>query len=180
MNYNELAKTIHEQNKAVGWWDDPDRCLLTCVQLTNTEVCEATEGFRKDLMDDHLPHRKMEEVELADAVIRALDLGGHLGLTVTEENHEFVISYRLRHAKTNCAMHLWLTEMSCKIGRNIDAERPKQILDENYTDLILSIEYVAKKLGYDLDGAIMEKIEYNKHRQDHKRSERAKEGGKKI
>jgi len=27
-------------------------------------------------MDDHLPHRKMEEVEMADAIIRILHLAG--------------------------------------------------------------------------------------------------------
>lgn len=34
------------------------------------------EGDRKGLMDDHLPHRTMFEVELADAVIRIFDLAG--------------------------------------------------------------------------------------------------------
>jgi hypothetical protein len=34
------------------------------------------EGDRKDLMDDKLPHRKMREVELADAVIRIFDMAG--------------------------------------------------------------------------------------------------------
>jgi hypothetical protein len=38
------------------------------------------EGYRKGLMDDKLPHRKMIEVELADAVIRCFDLAGALGL----------------------------------------------------------------------------------------------------
>ena len=34
------------------------------------------EGARKNRMDDHLPHRKALEVELADAMIRILDLAG--------------------------------------------------------------------------------------------------------
>ena len=53
---NELAKRIYEQNKAVGWWDDPNRCLFTTRQLIITEIAEATEGFRKNQQDDHLPH----------------------------------------------------------------------------------------------------------------------------
>ena len=36
--------------------------------LIVSEIAEAMEGERKDLMDDKLPHRKMAEVELADAL----------------------------------------------------------------------------------------------------------------
>lgn len=46
------------------------------LMLTVSELAEAMEGDRKDLMDDHLPHRKMLEVELADAAIRLFDLAG--------------------------------------------------------------------------------------------------------
>ena len=40
------------------------------------------EGHRKGLQDDHLPHRPMVEVELADALIRIGDLAGALDLDV--------------------------------------------------------------------------------------------------
>ena len=50
------------------------------LALIHSEISEALEGHRKDLMDDKLPHRKMIEVELADAVIRIADLAGALGL----------------------------------------------------------------------------------------------------
>lgn len=48
--------------------------------LIHSEVSEAMEGHRKNLMDDKLPHRKMIEVELADAVIRIMDLAGAMNL----------------------------------------------------------------------------------------------------
>ncbi len=70
---------------AKHWWKDPrtgvdirdnpmafDQKLL----LVHSELSEAMEGNRKDLMDDKLPHRKMREVELADAVIRIFDMAG--------------------------------------------------------------------------------------------------------
>lgn len=47
--------------------------------LIVSEVAEAMEGERKNLMDDHLPHRGMAEVELVDAVIRILDYCGGFG-----------------------------------------------------------------------------------------------------
>jgi len=72
MNISEMANYIHSQNREMGWWDKP-REDGTMLMLMVSELAEAMEGFRKDLMDDHLPHRKMAEVELADAVIRILD-----------------------------------------------------------------------------------------------------------
>lgn len=48
----------------------------TKLALVHSEVSEALEGYRKNLQDDHLPSRKMFEVELADAVIRIFDLAG--------------------------------------------------------------------------------------------------------
>lgn len=48
--------------------------------LVHSEISEAMEGARKNLMDDKLPHRKMLEVELADAMIRMFDIAGAYGL----------------------------------------------------------------------------------------------------
>jgi NTP pyrophosphatase (non-canonical NTP hydrolase) len=52
------------------------------LALIHSEVSEALEGVRKDLMDDKLPHRKAVETELADALIRIFDLAGFLELDV--------------------------------------------------------------------------------------------------
>lgn len=47
--------------------------------LIVSELAECMEGERKDLMDDKLPHRKMAEVELADALIRIFDYSAAYG-----------------------------------------------------------------------------------------------------
>jgi NTP pyrophosphatase (non-canonical NTP hydrolase) len=44
--------------------------------LMVTELAEAFEGKRKNLMDSHLPHRKAVDVELADLLIRLFDYAG--------------------------------------------------------------------------------------------------------
>lgn len=57
--------------------------------LVHSEVSEAMEGHRKNLMDDKLPHRKMFEVELTDVLIRIFDIAGahklDLGNTMAEK-----------------------------------------------------------------------------------------------
>lgn len=80
---NYLQEACHSLAKASGWWPDEEitkEAIATKLLLVVTEVAEATEGLRKDLMDDKLPHRQMLEVELADTVIRVFDLAGRLEL----------------------------------------------------------------------------------------------------
>jgi hypothetical protein len=46
-------------------------------------------------------------------------------------------------------------------------------------DAIIRIMDFAGLKGYDIGGAVIEKLEYNRHRADHKPENRAKDGGKK-
>ena len=80
---NELCRFYHEASSRAGWWTGYDRTnpkdLAVKIALIHSEVSECLEGLRKDKMDDHLPHRKSGEVELADVLIRVFDLAGALG-----------------------------------------------------------------------------------------------------
>lgn len=106
MNISEWQNLCFSRAFEAGWHDkDVDKG--TRLMLIVSEVAEAMEGERKDLMDNHLPHRRMAEVEMADAVIRIMDYCG--------------------------------------------------------------------KYGYDLEGAMEEKLEYNLHREDHKKETRQKQ-----
>lgn len=83
MNLNDLSKTVHAAN--IKWWQDPNTGLPIkrnkgeLIALMHSELSEALEGERKGLMDDHLPHRRMAEVELVDVIIRILDYAGGFG-----------------------------------------------------------------------------------------------------
>lgn len=105
MTITEWLEAQFRQFKEAGWLDEP-RNKGTDLMLIVTEVSEAMKGERKNLMDTHLPHRKMAEVEMADVVLR-------------------VFSY--------CGT-----------------------------------------FGYDLEGAMIEKMEYNRTRPDHKKETRTK------
>lgn len=111
---NKLAQHCHAVNQ--HWWHDPrtgeklNRNKGEMLMLMVSELSEAMEGERKNLMDDKLPHRKMAEVELADCLIRIFDYAG--------------------------------------------------------------------AYGYDLDGAVNEKMAYNAVRADHKPEARLAPGGK--
>lgn len=117
---NSAAEYCNYLAAKAGWWTDlktgetlvGKRNRPEMLMLMVSELSEAMEGLRKDRMDDHLTHRKMEEVELADCCIRIFDYA---------------------HAH-----------------------------------------------GYDLGGAIAEKLLYNQQRADHKPENRKLEGGKKF
>lgn len=171
---NDYAKKIYEQNKAVGWWDDPNRCIFQTLQLVSTEIAEATEGERKNLMDDHLPHRKMGEVELADALIRLLDLAGRYEWSFNSAMGSHIGIFAV---DSIAGRHFFLNDALIELGRVC---RGVKCADTNecYSILLSSIVSVAEQQGYDIYGAMNEKLAYNKNRADHKRNNRAKEGGK--
>jgi NTP pyrophosphatase (non-canonical NTP hydrolase) len=77
---NALAHECHAANKT--WWYHPysgeplQRNKGELLMLIVSEIAEAMEGERKGLQDDKLPHRRMAEVELVDALIRIFDYAG--------------------------------------------------------------------------------------------------------
>jgi hypothetical protein len=85
-NLNALRDLVHEQS--INWWKDPatgepiDRNVGELLMLAVSELSEAMEGHRKNLMDDKLSSHKMFEVEIADCLIRLLDMAGGLGINI--------------------------------------------------------------------------------------------------
>jgi len=183
---NDLAHQIHVANVLAGWWPE-DADPLTKAQLVLTEIAEATEGARKDLMDDHIPHRKMEEVELADTLIRVLDLGEwaafkYVGSTSYEDLQDEVIA-NLDHP---AGLHFILSAHAVGFGSlflkaaGCEFTAQSSFNDESYSRMIDAIIIVANIRQFDLFSALDEKLAYNNQRHDHKLEVRAAEGGKKF
>lgn len=84
MNLNDYANQCHNDN--MRWWQNVDtgetieRNKGELIALMHSELSETLEGVRKDLPDDKLTHRKMEEVELVDTLIRIFDYAGAYNL----------------------------------------------------------------------------------------------------
>lgn len=193
MDLNDYAAEVHEANKT--WWIDLEtgerksRNIGEMLMLTISEVAESMEGTRKGLMDDKLPHREMREVEMADTLIRLLDLAGGLGLNLNCEDWGVLHGSSLSEMQFN---------ISCVAHINNEAESLLMICQEimkAYTPLktadyytgalqvrsaIWSILHHCYEFGLDLEGAYREKMQYNAHRADHKLENRKLAGGKKF
>lgn len=106
---NGCVHVCHQAQVKAGWWDGVDVfapfVIPAKLALIHSEVSEALEGQRKDQMDDKLPHRKMIEVELADAVIRIFDLAGAMGMDLGGALDEKMVfnAARLDHKPENRA-----------------------------------------------------------------------------
>ena len=102
LSFSDTVNLVHDLNIKAGWWnhldtgedltsrngEKPKRNVPEMLCLIHSEISEAMEGYRKNLMDDKLPHRSMLEVELADAVIRIFDMCGGLGLDLSGAIYE--------------------------------------------------------------------------------------------
>lgn len=165
---NELAKEVHILNRK--WWPENihDRNKGEISILIVSEICECMEGERKDLMDDKIPHRKMAEVEMADAAIRVLDVMGAHNYLYTERS-DFGADFSNNKGENLYALIGILT-----VGPyfNIPGR-------EVFSVLLRDINKYCEMYGYDLWGAVREKLEYNKTRYDHSDEGRAAVGGKK-
>ena len=73
-----IGKRIYSNAVAKGWRSEP-REIGTDLALIHSEISEVCEALRTngDTPDEHCPEFKSVEIELADAVIRILDVCQH-------------------------------------------------------------------------------------------------------
>ena len=96
------SKQVHDNAVAHGWWEEP-REDGTIIALIMSEAAEALEALRKgNKPDEHCPQFSGAEVELADVVIRIMDMAEARGWNVAGAivaKHEFNKSRPYKHGK---------------------------------------------------------------------------------
>lgn len=173
MNLTELQNKIHNQNKSVGWWDEV-RPFVAFACLFRSELSEAMEGDRKNLMDDKLPDYEMFWVEVADYVIRCMDWLGYL-----DYQSYHLVSFHDFETRLH-----FLDEMFNQVSTASEIVRDdkrcgSQALDVIAKSVFSCFDY-ADNCNIDLEEIITKKVAYNLTRADHKRENRAAKNGKKY
>lgn len=99
---NKLAKAIHADNVAKGFYDNP-RSPLELHMLIVSEIAEATEEARKDAPDYYETDAGKpcgEAVEIADALIRILDYAAHRNWNLDQ-----IVELKLAYNRTRPYRH---------------------------------------------------------------------------
>lgn len=169
-----LAAKSHAVAVNAGWWHDIEtgerlernRGELLC--LIHSEISEAFDAEMARSADDKLPHRAGTEVELADTFIRVCDYAGAFG-------HDPIPPQLIMHRGVSWA------ELHSLTSDIMELER-KGLSGVGFAlrRLTLAIFTMADRRGFDLLGAVSEKLEYNAQRADHKPENRRAAGGKKF
>ena len=100
----EMQEEVHENAVAHGWWDNP-RQPGELLMLVVSEVSEAFEEVRNNHAMSETYYSeggKMEGVpsELADIIIRVMDLSEYYGINLSEviaEKHKFNLTRPFKH-----------------------------------------------------------------------------------
>lgn len=85
-------------------------------------------------------------------------------------------------AQKLCLIHSEISEAmeGHRKGLQDDKLPHRPMMEVELADAVIRISDLCGAMGYDLGGAIAEKLAYNAQRADHKPENRAKDGGKKY
>jgi len=98
-----LMHRCHQNSVDHGFWPENynERNFGEAIALIHSELSEALEADRKDLMSDKIQFGGVEE-ELADAIIRIMDLAGGLAVNTPAAviaKMEYNVSRGFKHGK---------------------------------------------------------------------------------
>ena len=170
MNLSELQKEAHAIAVAHGWWDE-ERTFGELIALVHSELSEALEAYRQygdmlprlrrfhqidgwstGLADEHGGQPVGVPSELADVVIRIVDMAEYYEGTLTAEGGT---PEQASVGDWIALAHYWLSQAYGEVPR---------YRATNLNNCLVVVYRMIEHYGIDLDAAIEAKMEYNRTR----------------
>lgn len=168
INLNKLAKEVHENAVAHGWWET-ERDFGEIIALIHSEVSEVLEEYRNGhgLTETYYSENGKPEgipSEMADIIIRVIDICGKYDIKIDED-----IVSRVRRISEEYKEQLdrkfrSFGDTIAQIHQGITIWYENGLYSGRVADIIAVILGMSFHQGIDIEKAIIEKHEFNKTR----------------
>jgi len=186
-DFNQLAKEIHQNNVEKGFWGEPDsirRDWDEAFMLIITEIAEAVEAHRKGkfaldgfdidyysfLSDEDFTSLFVNNIkdtfedEIADTLIRVLDIAGYCGVDMNSVLREGDLVNNMVSCTPDTLMFK-LRELCLYLSITITTEQGRLVVyGTKFAKLIVRIFNIAEGMNFDLIKHVHLKVRYNKTR----------------
>lgn len=188
-----LMNEVHDRNVAAGWWTDITtgarlkRNVGELLMLVVSEISESMQAYYSGAMDDKLPAHPGDAVEIADALIRLLDIAG--GLSTWDDHFQNEVAVLLTDPEPNGAalgLHSSLPfersmmQAVIYLADAMEANRKSKPMMVHIAKTFMILLMTGQSQRLNIPAILPEKMYFNAHREDHKIENRLKKDGKKY
>lgn len=166
IDWDALAKVVHDDNVAKGFWPPEGRNYGEMIALAHSELSEAFDDWHNMREpDEKVPQYMNTFVEIADCMIRLLDTMGHTGGTVNELNIDDYADNKYGMTQYQ-SMGDNLMLINSKLSNALEGHRKNDMerINGNLSDAFMLCWALMREHNQDAHGIIDAKLAYNRSR----------------